>query len=450
MVNIILIGGELTSKVENYLSKTDSINVLYSYNTLQMGIRNILDNFIDVQKLVYIYTDTSQPFAQDMACLLKLLERVRGNGLSRSVFDIEEVSLYYKDTPEINKNLGHFNQVMNKSGYKSYTLYPSKTTFEFKYLEESILGQSTLYNKKPKRVNVYRVERGSEIKNVIEPESGNKHEYIDPFTINTNDDYDEYKENVRQSETGTLYSDNEKEQLINQDKIPNLDIPIINMDDSYLKKNVYIFSGDRKSGVSTSNTLFIKSALAEDRTITLIDLTGSGDTETNIRLLGIPFSIYTIQNLIDNSENLNVDNFQIIKCNYLKRDIRMDYLRYILDYSNKITSDIVIIECYNDLLDEVVDTVGMNINRVLYHVETIKRNLDKVSNRMNTLADRVNLFIVPAQISNELRVIPLVGKHRETIQEVRERFRKNIVVLEPVSTKDLDGSLYNRVLRFKG
>ena len=69
---------------------------------------------------------------------------------------------------------------------------------------------------------------------------------------------------------------------------------------------------------------------------------------------------------------------------------------------------------------------------------------------MNTLADRVNLFIVPAQISNELRVIPLVGKHRETIQEVRERFRKNIVVLEPVSTKDIDGSLYNRVLRFKG
>ena len=68
MVNIILIGGELTSKVENYLSRTDSINVLYSYNTLQMGIRNILDNFIDVQKLVYIYTDTSQPFAQDMAC----------------------------------------------------------------------------------------------------------------------------------------------------------------------------------------------------------------------------------------------------------------------------------------------------------------------------------------------------------------------------------------------
>ena len=196
--------------------------------------------------------------------------------------------------------------------------------------------------------------------------------------------------------------------------------------------------------------MFIKSALAEDRTITLIDLTGSGDTETNIRLLGIPFSIYTIQNLIDNSENLNADNFQIIKCNYLKRDVRMDYLRYILDYSNKITSDIVIIECYNDLLDEVVDTVGMNINRVLYHVETIKRNLDKVSNRMNTLADRVNLFIVPAQISNELRVIPLVGKHRETIQEVRERFRKNIVVLEPVSTKDLDGSLYNRVLRFKG
>lgn len=448
MVNIILIGGQHTSKIENYLNKTSSIDVKYSFNTLKMGMKSIQKNYETIQKLVYIYTDTSQTFIDDMGCLMKLLYDIKGSKTHKSIFDIEEVSLYYLDTPEIVDNLKYYEQVMKKTGYQTYTKHPSKTQFEYKYLEQSILGVSEFTDKKPKRVRVYRVERGSDIKNIMEPEKGGKHDCVDPFKINTNIDYDEYKDNVLSSESGNMYYDKDSDTLINQPKIEDLSIPKIDTNDSFIKRNIYIFSGEPKSGVSTNTSLFIKSSLAEGRTLTLIDLTNSNDTENNIRIMEIPFSSYTVRDLINNCNLSFDDNLRIIKCNYFKNDIRIDYLKYLLDYSNKLDSDLILIECRSELLNQILDITGMNTNRVIYHTDAYKRTLDKITNKLNSLADRVNLFIIPSYILSELSLVNNGAKHKETINEIKERFRKNIVVLDPVTEDDITGSLYNRILKF--
>ena len=191
------------------------------------------------------------------------------------------------------------------------------------------------------------------------------------------------------------------------------------------------------------------SAIANDRTVTLINLTEEMDTREYFKNLNCAFTSYSMKMfmLVDKLEHNS--RLNIINVNYSKVDIRLEALKHIIDNTQKIDSDVIIIECPKDLVDKAIGCIGFNLNRIFYSVETLEKEINKVYNYVNSLSDRIKIIIMLANNLNTLQFPSrpkMLLTRRLTDTEIKSLFSEEITIISPIAYDGVDDTIFEQLV----
>ena len=444
MINIMLVAGRSTESLRKYFSQRGTLEVTHSYDNLFSYKNELERNYIKVNKLVYVYQDNNMNIVRDMSLLRKLINMYKSGEGS---FTVEEIVFFYVDNGD-SEGINMFKSIMRDTGYSSFKVHSSTDALSFEEIYNHLFGLTRGSNVKTKKEKVYRKTRDSKIKRVYEPENGSEDDILEPWTTDNLDEYEKAKKFANQSETGRNYYDTENSKEINE-KFNSPVLATYNIEDILKKKNIFIVSGESKSGVSVNTAMLVTSVLLSDRTVTLINLTEENDTREYVKNLNFGFSSYSLKMFMSVDKLEHNNQLNIININYSISDIRLEALKHIIENSNKINSDVIFIECPKDILEKSTGCVGFNLNRIFYSVETLEKEINKVYNFINTLSSRIKIVILLSENINTLTFPSrpkLILARRLSTTEIKNLFSKEITIIAPIIYDGVDDSIFETLM----
>lgn len=444
MEKIILIAGNKTESLQKFFNKHNGIKVEHAYPTLEYIEKHIEREIIRGDRLVYVYTTKTNTFGEDLGRLRNILGYLTNN---KGLLYIDRLEFFYLDEPSMNDDLVMFNKIMSLSGFRNFVIHPLNARPSYTDLYNALLGVSKLSNSKGKSEGVYRVTRGTDVNAVMMPEDGGVEDSIEPFDNNHLRKYIDIKRNIKATDNGVLYRESSDTSI----QLPQYDNPTLPRLDvkSFLNEKVlFVYSGNSKTGVSTNVALFIKSAIKEEKTVTLVNLTPNNDTSKYLMMLNVKGKQYStkmtlLEPHIGTKEPMSIVN---LYDDDDEMDIRLEKLDVIINAMDKIQSDVVVIECECSLLSGVMNTVGTIAHTLVFSVETLKKEVDKVSNMLNYLADDTRTIVILSNILKTINLTPSNVVERESYGSIKKRLRKDLIVLEPITEKDIGDNMYKRII----
>lgn len=318
----------------------------------------------------------------------------------------------------------------------------------YEEIYNKLLGITRASDVKTKTKKVYRNKRDSTVKRVHEPENGDSEEILEPFGFDNLQDYEKAKKFAKQSEIGRTYHDQQNKKEI-YEEYENPVLATYSIEDILKKKNIFIVTGESKSGVSVNTAMITCSAISSDRTVTLVNLTGEVDTREYIKNLNHAFTSYSMKMFMLTDKLEHNSRLNIINVNYSKVDIRLESLKYISENTKKIDSDVIIIECPKDLVEKAIGCLGFNLNRIFYSVETLEKEINKVYNYVNGLSDRVKMIIM---LSENLQTLHFPSRpkmrltKRLSYSEIKSLFSKEITIVSPITYDGVDDTIFEQLV----
>lgn len=443
MIQIMLVAGRGASGLKNYMmSSSSTITVSYCYENL-VNYRNILETeYITIDKFLYVYQDKDMDLRRDMSFLKGVLTRMaKGEGF----FSCNEI-IFFCNTTLDQSAVKIFETTMSMSGFTNYKIQTSTENFAYTDIYKYMLNISNDNLAVTKHKNIVRVKKGSVVKQVFEPEDDKSTEAIVNYDFDNMRQYEKSKKAAARSDTGLQYHDKTYKDTIYE----KFDNPVINVNDIVNpfvpQRKIYIVSGNPKSGVSTNTALLACSAVENEKTVTIINLTNENTTLAYIRHLEYGYLHLNLRNFMSKKVLDHRQPINIVSIPSGVEDIRLQGLYYILDHCDKFEDDVIFIEVPKDLLLDVINFVGIKVDRIFYSIENIERELDSSFNFIDYISTEFKTVIILSQILEIMK--PLNQKpmnKRLSIQEIRNMFNDTIKIASPLNIQQIDANLY-RVL----
>lgn len=380
MTNFMFLSSEVDSLVE-YFNKSfgGTLEVEGQFESLEMNMDSLMNNNIRADKLIIIFKEDSDfNIKREIGCLGRLIE-------SNYFFRINEILLFSENNQYCLDGINFFKAAMDSIEYSNYSVKVYEDGISTAQVYRDVMGivpddfTTTSYTK------VYRREVGSESRVGYSPRRS-KGSIVKSVPDNYSR-YNDYKENMKKTETGRVIVENKSKE------IPNIDIEL----ESYESKidsirNIVIFTGNNKSGTTV---LACKTFIKSYRNSIMVDLTkGLGSINmlnymNDSRVIETP-SIEFINNSDLLFDDFNSDKLKLL--GYNKKDKILDYLKYVLSIPNRIKYDTMFIDCDLEDLDYIINLVDQRLKKLIFTTESSLEEYKLLEGKINHFS-RFNCYL---------------------------------------------------------
>ena len=395
MLKLMIVAGNGTSSLVDHIRGAGTMQVEAAYESLHDNFKTISNEIIEVDKLVYVYQDPRLDISKEMMSLKKLL---MGDDSLSYMIDIKEIIFLSRRGTCKHDAVRYFRTAIESAGFTNVRIEEQEDTFAVIDIYDYILNENERNNIRPTYQKIYRKKRNEPVNVLYDPEDINS-EVVEPYDMQNLKDYDRAKKTLGKL-NNLEYQDGIDPNAINK-TYDNPTLSRYNVVDVFEDKNIFIHSGLPRSGTTTNTAYFCASAIMANKSITVINLSQSSDLMDYLRIIEVGHDIYTLRDFMLAESFGEKFNLNIINITYKELDIRLHGLRHILSNVDKIKNDIIVIECPKDLLSDVVDCVGFKLNRVLFAIETLEKDIMSMFNYINNLGERIKFMVMLSKITIE-------------------------------------------------
>lgn len=432
MINIMLVAGDKTEKLSEFLKQRGTFNIDFEYRSLSEEILAIKDSIINVDKLVYLLDDQLLNIRTEMQTLKELL-------INDSFFTVREVLFLIIDNSNADKAVKYFTAVMTESHYENFNIIKTKEKVSFADIFDYIIGGSYSESYKNTFKDVYRVERNSE-SSIAYIESDDIDLIVEPFNYDRLATYEVSKANSKRVESGILHKDTTADTKIEQ--FDNPDFGDLQIKSTVTDIKTIIVTGERKTGVSTWASALAVSAVASGETVTLIDFTDNYDIsrllESNNQVYYYVRMLEMLHNYkpIENSINL-VSTF-----NEIERTIRMEFLQHVYSHRNSI-ANICIIAVPEHLFTSTSAILVNEANKLLYCINPIISDITMKQETIASYSENKDFLLVLNKC-----VQLMDSSESVTKDDITSLLPFDLKVIQAIDFEDLtlDSGLYNSLM----
>lgn len=436
MLKVMLVAGDVTDDLSVYFNERGTLRVERKYKNLSGNYEDINGKIIDVDKLVYVYSDKgNMNIKKDMGTLKKLLKEANEG---TSFFNVKEISFFLQKNEHSDQVLKFFNSAMKEVDYTNISIYDSEQALTFIEVYNHLLGTSENNKITNKHMRVVRKPKGSQVRNVYDPKKTNVS--IEPFKYDHLDNYEKAKENASKLGLEVTYHDEDTSIT----KFDNPYLGSLELENIFGRRNVYITSGLPRTGVSTNTAVFSISSVLANKSVTIINTTQNNDTQEYLKEMQIKFTKFSMKKFVltETLEHKNLLN--IITLPHNINDVRKEALGFILSNSSRITSDIILIETDKDLLDYILDICKFRICRILFSCETLEKDINNIFSYINNISNEYDIVLILTELLKEM-------KHCRRLKpdKIRERFNGEVKIMPPVRYDEfeMDTLYYERLIK---
>lgn len=286
MSKIMLVAGDITENLEKHLRDrgAGSIDVYRSLDSLVANEASLKSSYSTMDKLVYVQTETSVTFVEDMQVLRGLL---MGNGL----FVTKEIIFFIPQSSEDNsKYIDTLMEVVSEGAktdkavsVPEYSIYKSEGGIFFGNVFDAILGTVKKDNNSANMDTIFLVERDDVAKYSYD-ERDNSEVSFEPFSFQRLKTYEDLQKNIssRLMDEKVLI-DEPKSLPKNNPKFGKLNLPITD------RKMCVLLGGNPKSGATTMSCAFSVSLATKFEKVVLIDLSKTQGASYLMSSAGVAF-----------------------------------------------------------------------------------------------------------------------------------------------------------------
>lgn len=429
MINIMLIAGDKTEKLSEFLIQKGTFNLEYAFNSLSEDIHTIRDSIINVDKLVYLFDKQNINIRTEMQLLKELLN-------DEGFFTVREILFIVTDTNESDKAIRYFKAVMSESAFVNYNINKTSEKVSFADVFDFIIGLTQAENYSNTFKDVYRVERNSDstVAYVGDYDEGLS---VEPFSYEKLSLYENAKDTFRRTESGIYRKDINSG--INLETFENPDLGDLQIVNSINKIETIIVSGDRKTGVSTWASALAISAVASNKQVSLIDFTDNSDIMDTLDVNKI---IYKQVSMLDMLHKYKYDENCINLVSAFspeEQEVRTEFLQHV--YTNRNSLAPIVIIAIPERLFEITYAILVNeVTRILYCINPIYSDVITKQPLISSYANDEKFFLVLNK-----RIELLGGFSYLETDELKNILSDDLKFIQPIDfpNLNLDDSLFN-------
>lgn len=450
-MKIALIAENCESIKKNF-KEGGAIDVELAYTNLTQNRENLLKNTTEhVEKLVIVYNNLDTDIRSEMLVLKTLVSE-------DTFFEFDEVVLFVRGSEEFEKGISLFEIALGRDEESKETLDGLVVTnkknisghihtsrpdrfFAIFDMYNILIGKSKQAQVTNQKKYVYRVERYSDAEEVYEPDDTVKDilpQYNDRLTA-----YEKAKKVASRADSGIIETDSGEDSNITEeiDNIVIDNITTVTMEDF---KNVYIVSGEPKSGVSTMTSLLGLSGVEDKDRVIVVSLTNYNDVEYYLNMNGKMYDRLNIKDIVLGEEVEENFRLSVVSAGILSEENRYNALKYILKYFGKFGASTLIVECDKSQLFRVAEIVKYKLDRIVYTSENVKKEISRAYPTLIELNDEYNLIL---QLSNLTKTLDHMD--RLDITEIKNKLPNTVRVSSPMILTDLETShvLYRQLIK---
>lgn len=432
MINIMLVAGDKTEKLSEFLKQRGTFNIDFEYRSLSEEILTIKDSIINVDKLVYLLDDQLLNIRTEMQTLKELL-------LNDSFFTVHEILFLVTDNNNADKAEKYFTAVMTESQYEKFNIIKTKEKISFADIFDYIIGGSYSENYKNTFKDVYRVERNNE-SSVAYLESDDIDLVIEPFSYDRLSTYEVSKANSKRVESGILHRDSTDDTKIKQ--FDNPDFGDLQIKSTVTDIKTIIVTGERKTGVSTWASALAVSAVASGETVTLIDFTDNYDISRLLKSNNQTYYYVRMLEMLHNYKPLENSINLVSTFNETERTIRMEFLQHVYSHRNSI-ADVCIIAIPEYLFASTSAILVNEANKLLYCINPIISDITMKQETIASYSENKDFLLVLNKRIQLMDNTELVTK-----DDIISLLPFDLKVIQAIDFEDLtlDSGLYNSLM----
>lgn len=391
MINVLLIAGDKTEKLTKFLEQRGAFEITNSYRSIAEDISTIRDSIINVDKMIYLLDSDTVNIRTEMQLLKELL-------LDEGFFTVREIVFIATESVDADKAIRYFKVVMQDSNFSNYSVHKAKNKLSFADIFDLIIGISRAENYKNTYKSVYRVERNSEsdVAYMAEDNSGMT---VEPFNYERVQAYEAAKKNSLRAESGILHKD--ETSGVNIVTAADVDLGDLQLIDSVNNTEIFLVSGDRKTGVSTWSAALAASAKSAGKTVTLIDFTDNCDIEEIIKSGNVNYTYVRMLDLLRKHDSDSNSITLVSTFNNAEREVRTEFLQHLFANKSSLTS-VCIIAAPVHLFDELRTILVDDISKILYCINPIFRDIVAMQPTIAQYSNLSNFYLV---LNNRVQLI---------------------------------------------
>lgn len=430
MINLIVIAGVQTEELSEHLEVNCSFKVVFKAGSLIGAKETIQNSIIKADKLLYVYQKDQMNIRRDMAFLRELF-------LSDSFFEVKEVLFIQKEDIDSEQAENYFINIMQEvttvktedRKYRNTIEYSYKTVssvLTFQSISEILLGVTQSAIVKNTISKFYRYEKGNSAKEVYIADE--KHgAYIEPFNFDSLINHNRERQNMDTIQSVEIQSKPED----SWKQFSKIQLEGIDVTDNKICNNITVITGESKTGKSSLATSIMSSMAQDSLKTLLIDFTENQDCIDIIQELGNSVQHKSIQELILSNETSSIPvEFVNFESNELY-SVRLDILVLFLKKQLSLYENIIIVVELKDL-DEVLYITHENLNRLLFCMFPLKRDILKFKDKLIMLTEDVEILAVLSE-----RMILNSYSSYLSPEEVKNLLGNKIKIVKPLSLDDL-------------
>lgn len=380
MIKCMVVGGNTAIKLADFIRESSggSIEIAKDnvYSSFQRDKSTLERSLIRVNKLIYLIDEISS-IREDFKILDGLMENA-------TFFNIEEIWIFGKDNEDNNKAMQSFKTIMADLDFDNYFIELAPDDVPFTKIYRNMIGRVDNDDEsKVQYKKVYRAYRSEESKKGYDAKSFDKN--LEPKIKNSAAEYEKMKEVSKKIETGRIIKEAPVEEL---EKI-DIKIDTIDLQQTVYKKKIFIVSGRPKSGISALASSLCMSIGSNTKLFTnLIDISRNCGSARSCIRIGKKVTLVNNEKLLTGTDYSNKKLAIYNSSDIKSSDVKSSYLKYLLSIPNRVTSDIVVIDCDYSDLDDVVNICGARIGGIFICSQDVKDEVLLIQNEVNRLNDK--------------------------------------------------------------
>ena len=400
-MNLMIVGGAVTSDLQEYLKKRggETINVNYAYSSFYDKYNEIQSNLIRADKLIILIRETtnSQREFQSLRNLL-MVKQADGTEVPNTFFDVKEIYLFTRRYDNTEKMIVNFKYIMECCDYSEYRIIQKDEDVKYETIYSELLGTARAEEGRVHHKMVYIQDRNDESVEAFEQDFFNK--IVEPFSYASVETYDKVKEASRRIETGSVLVEDDVENN-GEGNENNLQLGRIPKPQKGREEgHITIVSGTPRSGTSCLLNVLARSSCAINERTIVIDFSENQGTFEMFKKYNVDSSVLfcTISDFVLNSV-MSLDDYRLIvientPLGYWKRiDVDVS-LSFLINSFALFSSYKLFIDCPLELVGDIETILGFKLSRTLITTNSIQSDINIVKKQLSEISRETKKLVI--------------------------------------------------------
>lgn len=433
MIKLLIVSSLRSKELGDFLTERGTFDVEGCYTSLSADSALIQNQIIKVDKTLYLYQldedgNSNVNIRSDMQVLQELLK-------NNSFFNPGEIIFMTQNSLQCSQAERYFTTVMNSCGYEDYSIKKIDGQLSFSEIYSSLMGISINANFKNSYKPLYRVERNSDSSTAYEAQDDSNLS-LEPFNFDAIKSYENRKGLAVKTASTIPFKDVPTE----RDSFSNPDFSQLQIEEQN-KNNVCVLTGKSKSGLTTWTMALAVSAVAEGKSVLVLDYTSNSDVQPGLKNAEVEYSTVTMKEMLrknnEYKEGITVctirnDREEKIKVNFLQRYLRLSVSEY----------DVVLIPTAPDVFEAVHTLAKEYLNKTLFTVVPRRSDVRELQKYIHCVKNEDVMVLLDECVN-------LMHDNYISQQEVKKLlvfFEPRVVGSMVFKNFNLKGTLYNKIL----